>query len=193
MINIIWFLFIILGIAYSFYTGNISLINNEIITSSKKSLDIFLGIFPNIVFWLGIMTIAVDSGLLNKLSKLLHPILIKLFPEIPSNHESLNYISINLVANILGLGSASTPFGLKAIKKLQELNPKKDTISRSMITFIILNISGFTIIPTTIISVRSMNNSSNPTIVLPIIIIVTFLSTLIGLILDRFINKVKNE
>ena len=190
MINIIWALFIIGGIIYSYFSGNITAINTEIITSAKKSLDIFLNIFPPIVFWLGIMSIANDSGFLKKISNLLYPLLKLLFPDIPKNHESLGYISSNITANILGLGSASTPFGLKAIKSLQELNDDKKTASRSMITFIILNVTGFTLLPTTIISLRSMHKSTNPTLVMTYIIIITFITTLIAIILDKLFNKV---
>lgn len=189
MINIVWFLFIIFGISYAIFTNNIDLVNDEIIKSSKEALDIFFNIFPNIVLWLGIMTIAKDSGLLNKISNFLHPILSKIFPDIPKNHESLGYISSNITANILGLGNASTPFGIKAMKSLQELNKDKNTISKSMITFILLNVCGFTLLPTTIISLRNMNNSVNSTSVLPMIVCVTFITTIISLILNRRLNE----
>ena len=189
MINIVWFLFIIIGIIYSIFTGNISIVNEEIIKSSKTSLDIFFSIFPNIVLWLGIMTIAKDSGLLNKLSNILYPVLKILFKDIPKNHESLGYISSNIAANILGLGNASTPFGLKAMKSLQELNEDKKTASNSMITLILLNTSGLTLIPTTILSMRTMYKSSNPTSVLPLIIFVTLITTLSAVIIDKIFNR----
>ena len=108
-------------------------------------------IFPVMALWLGLMNIAKNSGLLDKLSKKISPILKFLFPEIPKNHESLNYISSNIIANMFGLGNAATPFGLKAMKSLQKLNKNKDIASRSMITFLVINTSGVTIIPTTII------------------------------------------
>lgn len=193
MINIIWFLFIILGIIYSLFTGNIKLVNEEIIKSSKASLDIFFNIFPNIVLFLGIMTIAKDSGLLNKLSNILYPILKRIFPDIPKNHESLGYISSNIAANILGLGNASTPFGLKAMTSLQELNKDKKTASKSMITLILLNTSGLTLIPTTIISLRNMHKSINSTKVIPLILLVTLITTLSALILDKIFNRRKSE
>ena len=193
MINLIWISFIIFGIIYALITGNISLVNEEIVTSAKKSLDIFLGIFPTIVLWLGIMTIAKDSGLLNRISKLLYPVLKIAFPDIPRNHESLGYISSNITSNLLGLGSASTPFGLKAMKSLQDLNEDKEVASRSMITFILLNISGLTLLPTTIISLRSINNSSNPTSILLTIILTTTISTIIAIIIDKIIYRCKNE
>ena len=190
MINIIWALFIILGIIYSIFTGNISLVNEEIVTSAKTSLDIFLGILPTIVLWVGIMKIASNSGLLSKISNMLYPFLNKLFPEIPKNHESLGYISSNITANILGLGNAATPFGLKAMSSLQELNKDKSTASRSMITFILLNTSGLTLLPTTVISLRSMYKSVNPTLVIVPTIIITLIATISAIILDKISYKV---
>ena len=190
MINVIWVLFIILGIIYSIFTGNISSVNETIVTSSKDSLDIFLGILPTIILWVGIMKIASNSGLLNKISNLLYPLLSKLFPEIPRNHESLGYISSNITANILGLGNAATPFGLKAMKSLQELNKDKNVASRSMITFILLNTSGLTLLPTTVISLRSMYNSVNPTFVIMPTIIITLVATISAIILDKLFYKV---
>ena len=188
MINIIWALFIILGIIYSFFSGNIEVVNNEILDCTKTSFDLVVQIFPVMALWLGIMKIAETSGLLNKLSSLISPFLGKLFPEIPKNHESISLIASNIIANMAGLGSAATPFGLKAMKSLQELNDKKDTASRSMITFLVLNTSGVTIIPTTIISMRLLYGSSNPTeIVLPCIIATSF-ATIFGLIFDRFLG-----
>lgn len=190
MINKIWFLFIFVGITYGFISGNISAVNEEIITSAKKSLDIFISIFPVIVLWLGIMTIASDSGLLNKISNILYPILGKIFKDIPKNHESLGYISSNIAANILGLGSAATPFGLKAMKSLQELNDNKDTASHSMITFLLLNTSGLTLVPTTVISIRMLYKSINPTSIITSTILATLISTISAIILDKIFYKV---
>lgn len=188
MINKIWAGFIIIGIVYSFFTGNISTVNKEILDSTKTSLDLMIQIFPVISLWLGLMKIAETSGLLKKLSLKLSPVLGYLFPEIPKNHESLSLIASNIISNMAGLGSAATPFGLKAMKSLQELNEKKDTASRSMITFLVLNTSGVTIIPTTIISMRLLYGSLNATeIVMPCIIATSF-STVFGLIFDRYLG-----
>lgn len=193
MINIIWALFIILGIIYALITGNINLVNKEIVSSAKASLDIFLGILPTIILWVGIMKIVSDSGLLNKISNALYPLLSKLFPDIPKNHESLGYISSNITANILGLGNAATPFGLKAMTSLQELNNNKDTASRSMITFILLNTSALTLLPTTVISLRNMYNSTNPTLIIMPTIIITSITTISAIILDKIFKGEKNE
>lgn len=190
MINKLWFIFVFIGVIYGIISGNINVVNNEIIKSAKKSLDIFLSIFPTVVLWLGIMTIASDSGLLKKISNFFYPALNKLFPEIPKGHESLGYISSNITANVLGLGNAATPFGLKAMKSMQELNSKKDTASRSMITFLALNTSGLTLIPTTVISLRMMYKSINPTEIILSTIIATFISTISAIILDKIFYKV---
>lgn len=188
MINIIWISFIILGIVYSLITGNISNVNNEIISSGKLSLDIFLEILPTIIIWSGIMKIASNSGLINTISKKLSPILLKIFNEIPPNHESIAYISSNITANILGLSNASTPFGLKAMKSLQELNKNKTTASKSMITFVLLNICSLTILPTTIISLRNMYNSQNASIIILPIFIITSITTISALLINKVIK-----
>ena len=189
MVNKIWGFFIIIGIIFCLFTDNVDVINNEILNSCKTALDMTFKIFPVMALWLGIAKIAEVSGLLKKLSLKLSGILKFIFPEIPKGHQSLSYISSNIIANVFGLGNAATPFGLKAMQSLQELNTKKDTASRSMITFLVLNTSGVTIIPTTIISLRMMYGSVDPTgIVFPCIII-TFTSTFIGLIIDRILAR----
>lgn len=189
MVNKIWAFFIISGVALFLIKGDVELLNKEILTSSTDALDMILKIFPVMALWLGIMNIAKHSGLLDKLSNKMKPILKLLFPEIPENHESLGYISSNIIANMAGLGNAATPFGLKAMKSLQELNKKKDTATNSMVTFLVINTSGVTIIPTTIISLRMMYDSISPTsIVLPCIIS-TFLSLIGGIIIDKILRR----
>ena len=189
MVNKIWGFFFIIGIIFCLFTDNVDVINNEILNSCKTALDMTFKIFPVMALWLGIAKIAEVSGILKKLSLKLSGILKFIFPEIPKGHQSLSYISSNIIANMFGLGNAATPFGLKAMQSLQELNTKKDTASRSMITFLVLNTSGVTIIPTTIISLRMMYGSVDPTgIVFPCIII-TFISTFIGLIIDRILAR----
>lgn len=189
MVNKIWGFFIISGIVCYILTGQFEQLNQEILNCGKNSLDMVMKIFPVMALWLGIMNIAKVSGLLEKISKLFYPILGRLFPEIPKNHESFSLMASNIVANMMGLGNAATPFGLKAMKSLQELNPKKDTATRSMITFLVINTSGVTIIPTTIISLRMLYGSSNPTEIVLACILATMLSTISGLIADRFLAK----
>ena len=189
MVNIIWTLFIACGIIYSIFTNNVEVVNNTIMESSKTSLDMIMQIFPVLALWMGLMNIAEKSKLLDKFSNLISPVLTKLFPEVPRGHESLSYIASNIIANVFGLGSAATPFGLKAMDSLQKLNKKKDTASRSMITFLIINTSGVTLVPTTIISMRMMYNSTNPTSILLACIIGTTCSTIGGIFVDKLFTK----
>ena len=183
MINYIFVSFFIIGILYSFY--NNTNISNEMLIALSKSLELIFTMIPIMCLWLGIMNIAKKSGILDKLAKLLTPILKFLFPEIPKDSPCFSYISINIIMNMLGVGNAATPFGLKAMQEMQELNKNKNTASRSMITFIVMNTAAVTIIPTTIISLRVLNKSINPMSIVPYIIITSSLSCIIGLILDR--------
>lgn len=190
MINYFFASFFIIGICYSLITGNLD-IGNNLLDSSRKGIELILSIIPIMCLWLGIMNIAKKSGLLDKLAKLLTPILIIIFPEIPKNSPSFSYIGTNIIMNMLGLGNAATPFGLKAIKELQTLNQKKDEASRSMITFLVMNTASVTIMPTTIISLRMMYNSVSPESIIPYIIVTSTLSCLVGLIIDRLFYVVK--
>lgn len=189
MINKLWIFFIVSGSLFLIINGKADVLNSQILSSGKTAFDLVLQIFPLLALWLGIMNIAKESGLLEKTSKAISPILSKIFPEIPKGHESLGLISSNIIANMFGLGNAATPFGLKAMESLQKLNKNKDEASRSMITFLVINTCGVTIIPTTIISMRMMHDSTDPTsIVLPCII-VSVLSLIIGLIIDRLFGR----
>ncbi len=193
MVSIIWAVLIISGILFSFFSGNVDVINNSILTNGKTALDLFISILPIIVLWTGIMKIAENSGLLIKISKFFQPILTKLFPKVPKDNPALGYIASNVAANMLGLGSAATPFGLKAMDELQKINPNKSEASSSMITFLVLNTGGVTIIPTTVIALRLAAGSTDATsIVLPAII-ATLLSNAIGLTLDYFIRRRRND
>lgn len=188
MVNKIWGFFIIVGTLYALCNGKIDVINEEILTSCKSALDLVIQLFPVIALWLGVMKIASSSGLLEKTSYKISPVLRFIFPEIPKGHPALGYISSNIIANIFGLGNAATPFGLKAMESLQELNPKKEEASRSMITFLVLNTSGLTLIPTTIISMRMLYKSVSPTEIIVPCILATTISTIVGLLLDRILH-----
>lgn len=193
MINKIWFLFISIGIVFGIINNKIDLINTQIIKSAKDSLDIFLNIFPTLVLWVGVMNIVSESGLLIKLSNFMYPLFKHIFPDIKKGDEALSYISSALTANFLGMSNAATPFSIKAMKSLQEINTNKEYASRSMITFLLINSTGFVLVPTTVISLRMMYKSINPTKIILPTLLTTFLSTIIAIILDKMINRVKNE
>lgn len=190
MINYIWGSFIVIGIVFSLFSGNISGINNEIIGSGSKSLELFMSMFPLMIVWSGIMNICRDAGILDILAKKMRPLFKIIFPELDSDDEALSYIASNLTINMLGIHNASTPFGLKAMELLQEKNKDKTRATRSMITFLVLNTSGVTLIATDVIAVRSLYNSVNPTFILLPTIIVTITNTVLALLFDRFLWKV---
>lgn len=184
MINYIWGFFIVLGVLFSIINGSGS-IPNSMLSSGSKAIDMILGIVPLMCLWLGTMKIADASGLLDIISNKLSKVVKILFPEIPEGDKAIGYISSNVVMNMLGLGNAATPFGLKAMSELKRLNNNSDVASRSMITFLVINTASVTIVPTTVISLRLANGSINPTEIVPVTIITTFLSTFLAILLDR--------
>ena len=184
MINYLWGIFIILGIIVSIIKGDGNLTNN-LLTSGIKGIDVIISLIPLMCLWLGIMKIADSSGLLNVISNKLSKVIRIIFPEIPKGDPTIAYISSNIVMNMLGLGNAATPFGIKAMTRLKELNNNSDVASRSMITFLVINTSSVTIIPATVISLRIASGSNNPTEIMTACIITTFLSSFIGLLIDR--------
>ena len=191
MVNVIWVLLILIAIIYSLFTGEVETINNGILTHATSGVNLILEMMPLIVLWTGIMKIAEKSGLLHVFARALNPLLRRLFPSLPRNHKALGYIASNIGANMLGLGSAATPFGLKAMDELQKDNPKKDTATEAMITFLVLNTGGVTLIPTTVIALRIMHGSANPTEIIITSILATAVSSISGLVLDYFIRRRK--
>ena len=187
MINIVWFILIIVGLLYGMISGN-SNMGEVILNSSNDAYNLIITLVPLIVLWSGIMNIASKSGLLHKFSLLLRPILKRLMPSV-KNDKALDYVSSNVAANILVLGSAATPFGLKAMKELEKENKNKGKATDAMITFLVLNTSGVTIIPMTVIALRMAYGSVNPTCIIIPSIIATFVSSVSGLTLDYFIRR----
>ena len=193
MVNVIWIGLILIAILYSLFTGQVEIINNGILTHATSGINLIMELMPLIVLWTGIMKIAEASGLLQVFARFLNPILRRLFPSLPSNHKALGYIASNIGANMLGLGSAATPFGLKAMEELQKDNPKKKEATEAMITFLVLNTGGVTLIPTTVIALRIMHGSANPTEIIITSILATAVSSISGLLLDYFIRRRKHK
>ena len=189
MINKLWVGLIVLGSLCLLVTGKSDVLNEQILSSGKATLELVMQIFPLMSLWLGIMNIAKESGLLSKLSKFIYPLLHKIFPEIPKNHEAFGFISSNILSNMFGLGNAATPFVLKAMESLQKLNKNKEVASRSMITFLVINTCGLCIIPTTIISLRILYGSEDPSFIAVPCFVVSLISLLFGLLIDRLWSR----
>ena len=185
--NKIWNILLIAGIAVSIITGKIEDLGNIIINSSKDAFNIFLKIGLLILFWNGIFNIAIESGMIKNLTRILKRPLGKIFKDVDPNSECMEYICSNIIANMLGLGSAATPLGLKAFDELQKIN-SKDYPSRSMIKFVLLNVSTLTFFPATIISLRLLNGGSSSMSLIGLMILVTLLATCITLLLEKFFS-----
>lgn len=169
MLNQIWPIFIIVSFAYAIFSGNLEHLNASIFNSTSEAITLAIDLLGTICLWNGIMQIANKTTIINKLTNLLSPIIKLLFPEIKKNKQIQKEISMNMIANILGLGNAATPLGLKAMKSMQKENSQKDTLTNSMLMFIVINTASIQIIPTTVIAIRNSLGSSNPTgIVFPV-------------------------
>ncbi len=186
MVSVIWLIFIAVGSFFFIGTGNIDVLNEEILKGGADGIKLLTEMLPLLVLWTGIMQIAEDAHLLDLFAKLVRPVLCKLFPSLPKDHPALGYIASNIAANALGLGSAATPFGLKAMECLQKDNPEKDTATEAMITFLVLNTGGVTLVPTTVIALRLSYGSVHPSEIIITSILATLCSNVSGLIYDYF-------
>ena len=189
VLNYIWIAFFltafIVAVVRLIFLGDTEVfpaIINSTFDSSKTAFEISLGLTGGLSLWMGIMRIGEQGGVIGVFSRLLSPLFTKLFPEIPKGHPVTGSIFMNLAANMLGLDNAATPLGLKAMEGLQELNPKKDTASNPMIMFLVLNTSGLTLIPISIMVYRAQLGAAQPTDVFVPILLATFFSTLAGII-----------
>ncbi|OEF98500.1 nucleoside recognition domain-containing protein [Desulfuribacillus alkaliarsenatis] len=189
MINGIWLFFVAFGIGYSALAGNIDQVTSSILKGAELGVGVSLGLISILVFWLGIVKIAEKAGLIDKLSILLSPIAKFLFPEIPKNHPAMGYILSNMSANMLGIGNAATPLGLKAMEELQKLNKNKEVASKAMCTLLALNTSSITLIPTTIIGLRLKFESADPTEIVFTTIFATLISTFVAISVDKYYRR----
>ena len=189
MLNIMWPLFIIISFVFGILTGKTNEINNGIFESVSDAVELSITFLGTICLWNGIMEIVKKTTLIENLTKLVSPIIKILFPELKDNQKAKEEISMNMIANILGLGNAATPLGLKAMKTMQKDNEKKDTISNSMAMFIVLNTASLQLIPTNVIAIRNSLNSTNPTgIILPVWG-ATIIAAIVGISATKVITK----
>ena len=187
MLNILWPVFIIISIAYSIFSGNIENLNNSIFESTESAVNLTLTLIGMTCLWSGIMEIASKTKIIEYLSNFLRPITKKLFLDL--NENSYNNIVMNIIANILGLGNAATPLGLKAMKELQKENKNKEQLSDNMMMLIVLNTASLQIIPTTVISIRSSLGSLNPTKIIFPVWISSICAAIVGIVFKKIIIK----
>ncbi|QED48481.1 nucleoside recognition domain-containing protein [Cytobacillus dafuensis] len=186
MINIIWVLMTVIGIVFAMINGTMDQVNEAVFKGASEAVTLCIGLISILVFWLGMMKIAEDAGLLKRLALLFKPIVKRLFPEVPSEHPAMGYILSNMMANMFGLGNAATPLGIKAMEELKNLNGGSNEASRSMITFLAINTSSITLIPTMVIAIRMKYESVSPTEIVGPTLIASISSALGAIIIDRY-------
>jgi len=197
VLNYIWIAFFLLAavcaLVQSCFLGNVGVfadIINSTFDNSKTAFEISLGLTGVLSLWMGVMKIGEKGGAVNALSRILSPVFTRLFPDIPKGHPATGHIFMNIAANMLGLDNAATPLGLKAMESMQELNPKKDTATNPMIMFLVLNTSGLTIIPVSIMVYRAQMGAAQPTDIFIPILLATFAATLAGIIITSLYQRI---
>jgi len=196
VLNYIWIAFFVIAFVFAIVQlamGNTTIFQQIVLStfdSSKTAFETSLGLTGVLALWLGIMKIGERAGVVNVLARMLSPVFTKLFPDIPKNHPVMGSIFMNIASNMLGLDNAATPTGLKAMSQMQELNNKKDTATNPMIMFLVLNTSGLTIIPTTILAFRSSYGAAQPNDVFIPILLATTVATLAGIVITALWQKI---
>ncbi|OMF73074.1 nucleoside recognition domain-containing protein [Paenibacillus glucanolyticus] len=189
MINLIWMGMILVGFGFAAINGNIDSVTKAAFDGAQTGVTVSFGLISILVFWLGMMRLAEDSGLLKKVAKLLGPVVRFLFPDVPKNHPAMGYILSNMSANLFGLGNAATPMGIKAMQELQKLNPDKETASPAMCTLLALNTASITLIPTTLIAIRLNYESANPSEIVGTTLLATAVATAAAIMADRWYRR----
>ena len=189
MINIIWFFLLVFGVIFGLITGRGEILSKSIMGSTEASIKLIIALMGMMCLWCGIMKIAQQSGITDKLAILLKPILRLIFKDANKNKEATGSILLNLTSNMLGLSNAATPFGIKAMEELQKINPRKDTATNDMALFLVLNATCIQLIPTSIISIRAACGSDNPAIVIIPIILTTGISAFMGIVYCKILQR----
>lgn len=191
MINYIWFGLIFIGFAVGIATGHVKEVTDAAIESAKNGVNLSMGLIGIMALWLGMMKIAEESGLVQKLALLLKPAMVRLFPDVPADHPAMGAIIMNFAANVFGLGNAATPFGIKAMHSLQELNTTDDTATDSMCMFLAINTSSVVLIPAGTIAYRVAAGSANAMEIIGPVIVATTVSTSTAIIAVKLFSKMK--
>lgn len=189
MIGYLWAGMICLAILTAALSGNVDVITPSIFASAEQGVAVSFGLISIMTFWLGMMRLIESSGIIESIKKVLRPLAYFLFPDVPRDHPAMSAILMNMSANILGLGNAATPFGIKAMEELQKINPLRDAASNEMCTLLALNTSSLTLLPTTVIALRVAAGSLNPAEIVGTTIVATLCSTSVAVITDRIFRR----
>lgn len=189
LIDFIWLLLFFAGLLTAVFTGKVGAVSQAVFGGAASGVELSIGLISVIAFWLGIMNIAEKAGLVQILSRILRPVGRFLYPSVPPDHPAMGTILANMSANILGLGNAATPLGLKAMQELQTLNDDKETASDAMCTLLAINTASICLIPTTVIAVRMQYGSAHPTSIVGTTFVATLIGTASAIILDKLFRR----
>ena len=189
MLNKIWPFFIIISFIFAVITGNIECFNNSIFSSSNQAVELTIKLFGTMCLWNGLMRIVQETSLINKLSTMITPLMKVLFPNIKKEDKEYKEITVNIIANLLGIGNAATPLGIKAMQTMQEKNPDKERITDSMAIFIVLNTASLQLIPTTAIAIRASLGSTNAVQIILPVWISTIVADIAGIVASKVLMK----
>lgn len=189
MINIIWFLILVIGIGYGVFNGNGEMVSKAIVSSTSSTVELIIALVGMMCLWCGVMKIAEKSGLTDKLAKVLKPVLRLIFKEAGRDEKALGAIVMNLTANMFGLSNAATPFGIKAMEEMDRLNRDKEVASNDMVLFLVLNAACIQFVPTTVVSIRAALNSQNPGAIILAALCTTTFASILGVLLCKLLQK----
>lgn len=189
MINIIWFLILVIGIGYGVFNGNGELVSKAIVSSTSSTVELIIALVGMMCLWCGVMKIAEKSGLTDKLAKVLKPVLRLIFKDAGRDEKALGAIVMNLTANMFGLSNAATPFGIKAMEEMDRLNRDKEVASNDMVLFLVLNAACIQFVPTTVVSIRAALNSQNPGAIILAALCTTTFASILGILLCKLLQK----
>jgi spore maturation protein SpmA len=189
VLNAIFVVLIAGAVATAALTGSMSAVNQALLESARTAVDIALGLIGTMALWLGLMRVLRDAGVMTSIARRLAPVMRLLFPDVPSDHPAMSAMILNMAANILGMGNAATPFGLKAMQELQRLNPRKSVATDSMALFLAINTSGVAVMPLGVIAIRASLDSANAGAIFVPSMLATFCSTLTGLFVAKTLAR----
>lgn len=189
MLNKIWPFFIIISFIFAVITGNIECFNNSIFSSCNQAVELTIKLFGTMCLWNGLMRIVQETSFINKLSTMITPLMKVLFPNMKKEDKEYKEITVNIIANLLGIGNAATPLGIKAMQTMQEKNPDKERITDSMAIFIVLNTASLQLIPTTVIAVRASLGSTNAVQIILPVWISTIVADIAGIVASKVLMK----
>lgn len=188
MVNVIWILLIIIGLLVAVFNGRIEAVTQSALDNAKYAVELCFGLIGLYALWLGLMKVAEESGLVKAISEKMYTIMGFLFTDIPPKHPATGAMAMNIIANMLGLGNAATPLGIKAMKELQKINSNKDRATNSMCMFLVINTSSVQLIPTTVVALRSAAGSGNPVEIIGTSFIATICSTVVGIVAAKIMQ-----